>query len=318
MLLSVIVPIYKTEKTLIRCFESIRECLVSNYEGDFEVILVDDGSPDGAPAICDSIEDCHSFVKVIHKENGGLSSARNAGIDISEGNFLMFVDSDDTLTADIVNAIDYISKSEADILEFSFIRENVHGKSVKVVLPNKDYCGKVKEYWMEGAFQHTYACNKLFRKNLFDTIRFPIGKYFEDFSAYLGIIKNNPRIITTSTIGYNYSYNERSITANAGKKELLDLLSFQIEAYELFKDDSTEKELSLLSYEILNNAISIASIIGVDEFPNELLPRLTMSILSNPVREQSILLHNRIKYITKSTIYKLFGFKTLCKLIQPT
>ena len=95
--ISVIVPIYNTEKYLKRCFDSI---LSSTYE-NLEVILVDDGSPDNSGKICDEYAARDSRIRVIHKKNGGLSSARNAGLDIATGDYVTFVDSDDYIASDI-------------------------------------------------------------------------------------------------------------------------------------------------------------------------------------------------------------------------
>ena len=95
MLLSVIIPVYRTEQTLQRCVESV----LNQGVDDMEVILVDDGSPDSCPELCDEWEEKDAHIKVIHKTNGGLSDARNAGIDIAKGEYITFVDSDDWVDA---------------------------------------------------------------------------------------------------------------------------------------------------------------------------------------------------------------------------
>lgn len=117
MFFSVIVPIYKVEKYLSRCIESV---LNQSFE-DFELILVDDGSPDACPEICDNYSKADSRIKVIHKENGGLVSARQAGIKIAQGEYVFNLDSDDALTNDALeNAYKIILRTDADIVSFSY------------------------------------------------------------------------------------------------------------------------------------------------------------------------------------------------------
>ena len=117
MLFSVIVPIYKVEKYLVRCIDSV---LNQNFE-DFELILVDDGSPDACPEICDSYAEKDQRIKVIHKENGGLVSARQAGIEIAKGDYIFNLDGDDAMTPDaLMSAYEIIKETDADIVSFSY------------------------------------------------------------------------------------------------------------------------------------------------------------------------------------------------------
>ncbi len=117
MLFSVIVPIYKVQKYLVRCVDSV---LNQSFK-DFELILVDDGSPDGCPEICDSYAEKDKRVKIIHKENGGLVSARQAGICIAEGKYIFNLDGDDALAADaLMSAYEIIKETDADIVSFSY------------------------------------------------------------------------------------------------------------------------------------------------------------------------------------------------------
>ncbi len=117
MLFSVIVPIYKVEKYLVRCIDSV---LNQSFE-DFELILVDDGSPDGCPDICDQYAEKDGRIKVIHKENGGLVSARQAGIEIAKGEYVFNLDGDDAITPDaLMSAYEIIKETDADIVSFSY------------------------------------------------------------------------------------------------------------------------------------------------------------------------------------------------------
>jgi len=117
MFFSVIVPIYKVEKYLKRCVDTI----LSQTFSDFELILVDDGSPDGCPGICDAYAEKDSRIRVIHKENGGLVSARQAGIRVAQGEFVFNVDSDDAVTENALqSAYDIISRTGADMVSFAY------------------------------------------------------------------------------------------------------------------------------------------------------------------------------------------------------
>lgn len=130
MLFSVIVPIYKVEKYLTRCIESI----LSQTFTDFELILVDDGSPDGCPLICDEYASKDARVKVIHKENGGLVSARQAGIRVATGDYVFHVDGDDAVLTDALeSAYEIIEKYAPDMVSFSHIRciDGVEGEKVE-------------------------------------------------------------------------------------------------------------------------------------------------------------------------------------------
>lgn len=116
---SVILPIYNVEKYLERCVESV---LSQNFT-DYEMILVDDGSSDFSPKICDEYEEKYNFIKVIHKKNGGLSSARNAGFEQATGKYILWFDSDDWVEKNTLSLIYNATKeSEVDIIKFNYIR----------------------------------------------------------------------------------------------------------------------------------------------------------------------------------------------------
>ena len=128
MMFSVIVPVYKVEKYIRRCVESV----LSQTFSDWELILVDDGSPDGCPLICDEYADADSRIKVVHKPNGGLASARQAGIRVAEGDYVFNLDSDDLIENDTLEyAYKKITDTSCDIVTFSY-RWVLDGKTVNV------------------------------------------------------------------------------------------------------------------------------------------------------------------------------------------
>lgn len=172
---SVIVPVYKVESYLRKCVDSI----LGQSFSDFEVILVDDGSPDNCGAICDDYATRDQRVKVIHKINGGLSDARNVGLDVAIGQYICFVDSDDWIEQDLLkDNVAVLEHSGADLSIFGFTeiysdREVVHtqAKDPKKT-PNDKYYNFHKTPVM--------AWCKLYRANLWQNIRFPVGMRHED------------------------------------------------------------------------------------------------------------------------------------------
>ena len=181
--ISVIVPVYKVEPYLRRCVDSI----LGQTFTDFELILVDDGSPDNCPAICDEYAVKDSRVHVIHQENGGLSAARNAGIDASSGEYLMFIDSDDFISKIMLETL-YLriktTKTKMAVCGIYCIDE--HGQdtgesaccpiSYEVISAN-EFLKRL--YELHGWF-YVPACNKLYHKSLFSGISFPTGMLHED------------------------------------------------------------------------------------------------------------------------------------------
>ncbi len=211
MLLSVIIPVYRVEATLDRCVESV----LRQHVEDMEVILVDDGSPDNCPKMCDLWAKRDQRVCVIHQKNGGLSKARNAGIDISKGKYITFVDSDDWINDNTYPPL-LAKMDNTDILEYSI--------TDRLSLQEHIY-DNVNEYWLkEKAYTHTYACNKIYRRSLFDDIRFPKGCLFEDSYTFPLLLRKVKRIATTSHGSYNYWMNPSGITATADGHAMAQLL----------------------------------------------------------------------------------------------
>jgi len=216
MKLSVIIPVYCVEATLDRCVESV---LCQQVE-DMEVILVDDGSPDCCPQKCDEWAQKDTRIRVIHKENGGLSDARNAALDIATGDYITFVDSDDWISPDTYQPLLKLM-SDSDILEYSI--------AGRLLLEDHRY-DSVHDYWIqEKAYSHTYACNKIYRRQLFDDVRYPKGKVFEDVFTLPLLLRNTRKIATTSRGFYHYWYNPNGITATADGTKLSQLLQAHLQ-----------------------------------------------------------------------------------------
>ena len=233
MKLSVVIPVYNVAQTLRKCVESVLQQGVDNME----IILVDDGSPDECPKICDELATADQRIIVVHKSNGGLSDARNAGIETAKGDYLTFVDSDD---------------------------------------------------WNNTkAYNHTYAWNKIYRSKLFDDIRFPQGKVFEDVWTYPQLLLKANNIATTSTGKYVYHENPKGITACADGNALLFLLQAYLECpYPIPLINKINVQLDVYA---LTGKILLADT-HTNEHGSDILEKI------------------------KILLYKTFGIRKLCKI----
>lgn len=234
---SIIIPVYKVEKYLKRCIESV----INQSYKNIEIILVNDGSPDKCGEICDSYARIDSKIKVIHKKNGGLSSARNAGLDIASGEYIMFVDSDDWIEEDSLEKLDKYMDMSYDIInfKFSFIKEGskniIELQSDSKESYECDLISYIDKLFMgELSF---FIWNKLYKKDLFNEVRFPEGRNYEDLATIYKLYFNAKNIIVTDYTLYNYWLgNSNSITSNSTIKNMTDYLLSTKEIYEVNKN----------------------------------------------------------------------------------
>lgn len=222
MELSIIIPVYNVEKTLHRCVESVLRQSFQN----FEMILVNDGSTDNSATMVDEIARTDNRISVIHQCNQGLSAARNTGIKAAKGEHITFIDSDDFIAQDTYKGVMELLNAhpEYDILEFSVIEKYGSKAQHPLILDDCVYQNK-QEYWLKGqAYRHTYAWNKIYRRELFADIEFPKGKNFEDAHTLPKLMAAAKTIATTSLGTYYYCWNDAGITANANGQDLTSLL----------------------------------------------------------------------------------------------
>ena len=214
-LISVIVPIYKVEKYLNRCVDSI---LSQTYK-KIEIILVDDGSPDACGEICDRYIEKDTRIKVIHKENGGLSDARNAGIEAANGEYIIFVDSDDHIVPTMIEKmIEALIASKADlcICNINYVDENgavINNQNMRSPINNGIYSRDDMLNFLvnDGYWFYVTAWNKLYKANVFRNIRFRVGKYHEDEFLIHEIIDRCDKVVCLEDMLYNYVQREGSI-----------------------------------------------------------------------------------------------------------
>lgn len=209
--ISIIVPVYKVEQYLERCVNS----LINQTYKNIEIILVDDGSPDQCPKMCDDYASEDSRIKVIHKKNGGLSDARNAGLDAAIGEYIAFVDSDDWVEPDFIEQLYVNAKKEnADISIIGCTLVWDDGRRKPVSNDKGYYVFDNEKAIREMLAQRKFGCmvcQKMYRKQIFDTVRFPVGKLYEDVAVSMPTFLRARKVVVSENQGYNYYQRDDSI-----------------------------------------------------------------------------------------------------------
>lgn len=227
-LISIIVPVYKVEPYLRRCLDSI----VNQTYANLEIILVDDGSPDNCPQICEEYAVNDNRIVVIHKENGGLSDARNAGLDICSGEYISFVDSDDWVENEYIlylveNALS--TNSDITIVNHDLVWDNHQSKSEpfeSCIIDGKKVFRKII---LSQTTHLGISWGKLYKKNILEGERFPVGKTQEDnYTSYKFIYKAN-RICCVDRVLYHYFQREHSISKTDTSNNFMDVVKEQFD-----------------------------------------------------------------------------------------
>ena len=221
MKLSIIVPVYNVEAFLTKCVDSL---LAQDLPADdYEIIIVDDGSTDGSGALADALAAEHGNIRVIHQRNRGLSGARNAGIPVASGTYVMFVDSDDFLCPNVLGTLVGLMESkELDILRFNYQNVNMDGavfEPNKYVKPFVDYSDEVcdgETFLNERLGYACYAWQFLVKASILrkEGNGFKEGIYFEDVEWTPRILLQARRVASTDTLVYNYLFRTGSIARN--------------------------------------------------------------------------------------------------------
>ena len=213
-LISIIVPVYNVEPYLRRCLDSI----VNQTYKNLDIILIDDGSTDGCGGICDEYVANDGRIKVVHQKNMGLSVARNVGLDIAEGKYVQFVDSDDWIEFSTCETILSIAiEKQADIVCFGYCELFPSGVVKNWCVDSSGEIEKTKiirEFASETGIIRDYVWNKLFAKRLFDDIRFPLGRCYEDIDVSYRLFHKASKIYGINTIFYNYFRRKGSLAHN--------------------------------------------------------------------------------------------------------
>lgn len=216
-------PVYNVEKYLRRCLDSI----LNQTFADFELILVDDGSPDNCGTICDEYAQKDNRVRAFHKSNGGLSSARNFGLEKSRGSFVSFIDSDDFIAADLYEtAVSLQKKYQADIVEFGVCRdyqieEKRREKYFEAVYSGVEMLSRLYRDCIGGS---VYPWNKLYRKELFEKNRFTEGRINEDTLIMPKLYFSAKTVAVTNKYMYYYVLSEGSIMRSGFSIKRMDTI----------------------------------------------------------------------------------------------
>lgn len=245
-LVSVIVPVYNVASFLPRCLESIIE---QTYQ-DIEIILVDDGSCDESGTICDELSEHDDRVVVIHKDNGGLSDARNKALEQCTGDYLTFVDGDDVISRDMIQELVAVAVGQSAQM---VVCEVVHafddaeigfrsGEEVTILTPESALCGMLYQSLLPS------ACAKLYSSVLFSDIRFPKGKIFEDVAIMGDLFEACERIACLDSYLYGYMHREGSITTTSFNKKDLFILDICDGYEERYRTEGEDIKRAVMAY----------------------------------------------------------------------
>ena len=286
-LISVIVPVYNVEQYLKECIHSI---LKQTYQ-NFEMILVDDGSTDRSGEICDEYSLKDERIKVIQKVNGGLSSARNTGIEEAKGSFFAFIDSDDYIDKVFLEALYHqLMEKDADICECSFFRLK-HNKLIPERLFHSETLDNetaVRRLFASPYESFVVTWNKLYKKSLFEKIRFPEGKLQEDEFTTYKLLYQSRKIAYVNQNLYIYRIRENSIMKSGRsveKAEALDSIG-EIEAY--FQHHKVNMRNEIIFHEFSLQIVLLNLMVESNHYN----PQLWKRIKNNIRRNKKILFHS--------------------------
>ena len=252
-LVSVVIPVYNVEEYVGRCINSI----IAQTYNNLEIILVDDGSTDSSGAICDMYVKSDRRIKVIHKENGGLSDARNAGLKAMKGELVAFVDSDDYVEKNyIAYMLDLLMKYNADISCCGFIETKKDINRWK-----KNFKTPVCVYNREEAVEDllyqkkisTSACGKLYKRELFEGIFYPHGKLFEDIITTFMLIERTNIVVVGNQIKYGYFRRKTGIVRRDFSIHKMDYIYNTLEILNYTKENMPDMYKAALSRYIWAN-----------------------------------------------------------------
>lgn len=254
-LISVIIPVYKVEKYLEKCIQSV---INQTYE-NLQIILVDDGSPDNCGKICDEYAKKDHRIEVIHKSNGGLSDARNKGLEIAKGEYIGFVDSDDYIEADMYEVLyNLLKQYNADVSICNFYTVSQGKISIKNADNGINEYNRIeilKEILLDKNIQ-SYAWNKLYKKELFDEIKYPIGKKYEDIGTTFFLLEKCNKVVVTGKSEYYYINRQDSIVNNVTETTITDYIELIMQRYDYIEENI--KELSNYNKDYLKRILKTA------------------------------------------------------------
>ena len=291
-LISIIIPVYNVQDYLEKCIHSIMNQTIQ----DIEIILVNDGSTDNSGEICDLYASKDSRIQVIHKINGGLSDARNIGIQYANGEFIGFVDSDDWVEDNMFEILYKLCiETESDISTClikgpSAEQEITSMNSLNIIA--FDSKAALKQLY-SGKILGFSVCDKLFRRSLFENIKFPIGRMYEDGAILYLLFYEANRIIFINFALYNYQHRENSITRRSFSEKRFDVVTNYLETYSFM-----EKKLPELCIHLNKSFFGSLRYIIVD-----------MLMENNPKKNRTHI--NRATMLVKENVTKFLNNNTI-------
>lgn len=315
--ISIIIPVYKTEPYLRQCVDSV---LSQTYE-DIEVILVDDGSPDGCPKLCDQYAKADDRVKVIHQENGGLSATRNAGVQCASGDYVAFLDSDDFWngTTALERLADRLQITGPDILNYSYTKCDESGaeiakqfSGIQSMPPEFTDIHEQLAYLAEHSLYIASACNKLIKKNLVLTAPFENGKTSEDIEWCAKLMNNASSFDFVYENFYFYRQRSGSITHSYSEQNCMDLQDNILKCIAITNDASEERKEFLSIYTAYQFATFFAVQALATNCPKECIEKLKphWKVLRHYGSEK------KVKYLYWGC--RIIGFINMCRLTKLT
>lgn len=305
-LISLIIPVYNVEQYLTACVDSV---LAQTY-GNLEIILVDDGSKDASGGMCDALALRDSRIQVIHKTNGGLSDARNKGLAYASGQYVMFIDSDDVVAPDMVTYLyDLIKDTGADIGICDFVHCHPDEK-IAYVPESERHVYSPEEAICEMLYQTSFlvaACGKIYRREYFDDIQFPLGMLFEDSAIMYKIFDKAERIAYGNAKLYGYMHREDSITTHQFSVRDCDILTICRQITEAMSDKSEALQKAAASYSVVGALRIYLNAQPKDAFAEQI--RYSAGVINQ--KGMRVLLDKRVRRKTKLALLMFFTARPL-------
>lgn len=312
MLLSIIIPVYNVSNYLDECLKNLLIGHSSNLE--YEIILVDDGSTDNSGLKCDFYSKHYQNIITIHKENNGLSSARNEGLRCAHGNWIAFIDSDDMVCKNYIGQIiNLIKLTKADLIMFNY-------KKFEAVDELKSINSKeqFKEINIEDAMYDitcekwgSYAWNKIYTKKLFNGIDYPIKKNYEDIFTTYKLLYRAKKIVLSSSILYYYRQRAGSIQHSNSIQAVLDCEQARLDQLDFFKNKQFLRASNQAEYELSNFYVELIKFMVRNKKKNNPSYKRAKEYLKNYLPYAN---NNRLKVKIILITYLPSFFDFICKL----
>lgn len=306
-LVSVIIPVYNVEEYLEECLNSVVEQTYHNLE----IILVDDGSPDRCGEICDKYAEKDERIIVIHKKNGGLSEARNVALDIVKGEFVFFVDSDDIIELNTLEKlVSLCLREQADIALTGLknFKENIEMTEDQDSYTVESRDNILKRILLHKGIGHE-ACGKLFRINLWDKYRFPVGSLYEDYAVVYFVIANAKKVVVYNTPKYYYRLRAGSIMKTEIKEKNLVLLDISDNVTDFFVKNYPDLKAAAIHLNIITYMKMMKNIL---DSGFGYMPDVQKRIINKVKKHKNEFFHyEETRFIDKIKVYSLLCGKQL-------